>query len=290
MLALAALSLGGPGLSAAAQSLQATATLSYAFVDSTRPTPCTGATDRTLNVTVVTPGAASRVTGGSGRTGEWRVATRAWRKPTRLHSRPGATSALLSTSRARTRPGLSTTDPDRCARHLPPARRRELRAHQSALSERLGRQPAVRPPRSGTCGPGGYVERRGHRPVVLQHVLLRRAYTCNGNHQRASRHRRRPDCRSRASTTGLGQSPRTSGADASTSLPPTSRPRPAYAQLDPPKAFVTDPTGTHDTPPTFPDGTADAFLDRFVAGDTSPATAAPFLGSRQRPILRLRPR
>ena len=51
----------------------------------------------------------------------------------------------------------------------------------------------------------------------------------------------------------------------------------AYAQLDPPKAFVTDPTGSHDTPPTFPDGTADAFLDRFVAGDTSPATAAPFL-------------
>jgi hypothetical protein len=53
----------------------------------------------------------------------------------------------------------------------------------------------------------------------------------------------------------------------------------AFAQLGPPKAFVTDPTGTHDTPPIFPAGTAEAFLDRYVAGDTSAATAAPFLAA-----------
>ena len=57
----------------------------------------------------------------------------------------------------------------------------------------------------------------------------------------------------------------------------------AYAQLGPPKAFVTDPAGSHDTPPTFPDGTTDAFLDRFVAGDASPATAAPFLAADDDP-------
>src|SRR3954451_8141465 len=54
VLALTALSLAA-GASAAAQSSQATATLPYTFVDSTRSTPCTGATDRTLKVTVVTP-------------------------------------------------------------------------------------------------------------------------------------------------------------------------------------------------------------------------------------------
>ena len=57
----------------------------------------------------------------------------------------------------------------------------------------------------------------------------------------------------------------------------------AYAQLGAPKAFVTDPSGSHDTPPTFPDGTTDAFLDRYVAGNTSPATAAPFLAANSDP-------
>ncbi|MFI5046281.1 MAG: hypothetical protein ACHQIG_04385 [Acidimicrobiia bacterium] len=57
----------------------------------------------------------------------------------------------------------------------------------------------------------------------------------------------------------------------------------AYAQLGSPKAFVTDPNGSHDTPPAFPDGTADAFLDRYVAGDTSPATVAPFLAADSDP-------
>ena len=64
----------------------------------------------------------------------------------------------------------------------------------------------------------------------------------------------------------------------------------AFAQLGPPKAFITDPTGTHGTAPVFPDGTSEAFLDRFVAGDTSAATrrAVPRLGRRS--VLRLRPR
>ena len=83
--------------------------------------------------------------------------------------------------------------------------------------------------------------------------------------------------------TGHGRSPRTSGADASTSSPRTTPRRSAFAQLGPPKAFVTDPTGTHDTAPVFPDGTTEAFLDRFVAGNTAAVTAAPFLAAGDDP-------
>jgi hypothetical protein len=58
----------------------------------------------------------------------------------------------------------------------------------------------------------------------------------------------------------------------------------AYADLPSPKVFVTDPEGTHATVPAFPPGTVDAFLDRFVAGDTSATTLAPFLAAASDPF------
>jgi hypothetical protein len=43
-----------------------------------------------------------------------------------------------------------------------------------------------------------------------------------------------------------------------------------FGHARPPKLFVQDPTGNHDTPAVFPTGTYDAFLDRYVAGNGSP--------------------
>lgn len=50
--------------------------------------------------------------------------------------------------------------------------------------------------------------------------------------------------------------------------------RDTYTQAAPPKFFVQDPTGDHSTPVTFPPGTFDAFLDRYIAGDTAPEQLA----------------
>ena len=73
-------------------------------------------------------------------------------------------------------------------------------------------------------------------------------------------------------------------------LTPTRLASSAYANSVPSKAFVTDPTGSHDTPPTFPDKTADAFLDRFVAGRRLTRDRGTVPGCGHRPLLRLRPR
>jgi hypothetical protein len=48
----------------------------------------------------------------------------------------------------------------------------------------------------------------------------------------------------------------------------------AFLTASPPKFFFQDAAGSHTTPPVFPAGTYDAFVDRYVAGDPSPALLA----------------
>jgi dienelactone hydrolase len=57
----------------------------------------------------------------------------------------------------------------------------------------------------------------------------------------------------------------------------------AFLQASPPKFFFQDLTGAHDTPVVFPPGTHDAFVDRYVAGDPSPALLATLLGAATDP-------
>ena len=286
VLALAALSLGGPGLSAAAQSLQATASCPTPLWIPHVPHSVYGHDGPDIERDGGDAGGSSPspvvlVGPGSGTSPNARVA----KADAAAAPRPEATSALLSTSRARTPRDSRPPSPTVALNIYHQPGDVDVRAHQSALPERLARQPAVGTPRSCTGGFGGHFERRGHRLVVLQYVLHRRAYPCNGNHQglpaadldRAPTHGRiRTRLRPIATYFWSGC------LDVVTAYEPASS---AYAQLGPPKAFVTDPSGNHDTPPTFPDGTTDAFLDRFRRGRHLTHDRSTIPRSRRRPVL-----
>jgi dienelactone hydrolase len=267
---------------AAAQSSQeALVTSSFTFVDSTRSTPCTGATDRTLHVTVVTPGASGPspvvlVGPGSGASQRAVAKTDAAALATRGYV--GVALDFPCTNA----PGFSTTDPTVALDIY----------HQPAdvsfvLSNLLSLSASPGNPLSGLLDPErvGLV---GTSSGAITGLLF--FNTCC------------TDTRIRAMEIIKGFPPPTTAGLPVTGVYDWSRPiatyfwsgcldivtphapaASAFAQLGPPKAFVTDPTGSHETPPTFPDGTTDAFLGRFVAGDTSPATAAPFLAANNDP-------
>jgi hypothetical protein len=259
----------------------ASATLSYTFVDSSRPTPCTGATDRTLHVTVVTPeasGPSPVVLVGPGSGASQRAVARTDAAAWAARGYVGVALDFPCTNA----PGYSTTDPTVALDiyHQPADVSFVLTALLS-LSASSGNSL------SGLLDPEhiGYVGTSGGAITGLLFFN-----TCCG------------DARIEAmeiikgfpvpTTPGL---PLTGDYDWSrpiatyfwsgcldivTAHDPASS---AYNQLGAPKAFVTDPTGTHATPPTFPPGTTDAFIDRFVAGDVTRATAAPFLAARDDP-------
>jgi hypothetical protein len=262
-------------------SLAAAATLSYTFVDSTRPTPCTGAPDRTLNVTVVTPGIAGLspvVLVGPG-SGASQIAV--------AHDAAAALAARGYVGVAldfpcTNAPGSSTTDPTVALDIY----------HQPGdvsfvLTNLLAKSASPGDALFGLLDPRriGFV---GTSSGAATGLLF--FNTCC------------TDARIRAMEIIKGFPVPTSAGLPVTGEYDWSRPiatyfwsacldvvtphdaaASAFAQLGPPKAFVTNPTGTHSTPPTFPAGTTDAFLDRFVAGDTSPTTAAPFISANDDP-------
>lgn len=267
---------GAAQTSAGAQSSQAaSATLSYTFVDSSRATPCTGASDRTLNVTVVTPGTSLPspvVLVGPGSGASQRAVAKA--DAAELASRGYVGVALdFPCTNA---PGFSTTDPTVALDIY----------HQPAdvsfvLTSLLSLSASPGNALSGLLD-AARVGLVGTSSGAITGLLF--FNTCC------------TDARIRAVEIVKGFPPPTSPGWPLTGSYDWSRPIAAYfwsgcldvvtshdaaasafAQLGPPKVFVTDPSGTHQTPPTFPTGTVDAFLDRFVAGDVSPATAAPFL-------------
>lgn len=57
----------------------------------------------------------------------------------------------------------------------------------------------------------------------------------------------------------------------------------AFLSASPPKFFFQDLTGAHDAPVVFPPGTHDAFVDRYVEDDTSPALLATLVGAASDP-------
>jgi hypothetical protein len=266
---------------AAAQSPAASATSSFTFVDSTRSTPCTGAADRTLNVTVVTPGTTEPspvvlVGPGSGASQRAVAKTDAAALATRGYV--GVALDFPCTNA----PGFSTTDPTVALDIY----------HQPAdvsfvLTNVLSLSAAPGNPLSGLLD-AARVGLVGTSSGALTGLLFFNSCCTDG--------------RIRAMQIVKGFPPPTAAGLPVTGVYDWSRPiatyfwsgcldvvtphdaaASAFAHLGPPKVFVTDPTGTHDTAPIFPDGTTEAFLDRFVAGDTSAATAAPFLAANDDP-------
>jgi dienelactone hydrolase len=267
-----------PASSAAAQSSPAaSATLSYTFVDSTRSTPCTGANERTLKVTVVTPDADGPspvvlVAPGSG--ASQRAVAKADAAALAARGYVGVALDFPCTNA----PGFSTLDPTVALDiYHQPGDVSFVLTNLLALSTAPGNplSELLDPARVGLVGTSS--------GAITGLLLFNTCCT---------------DARIRAMEIVKGFPPPTSGDLPVNGVYDWSRPIAAYfwsgcldvvtphdtaaaafAQLGPPKAFVTDPTGGHDTPPIFPNGTRDAFLDRFVAGDISPATAVPFLAA-----------
>jgi hypothetical protein len=254
----------------------ASTTSSYTFVDGSRPTPCSGATDRTLRVTVVTPatpGPSPVVLVGPGSGASQRAVARADAAAWAARGYVGVALDFPCTNA----PGYSTTDPTVALDiYNQPADVSFVLTSLLTLSASSGNEL------SGSFDPEriGYV---GTSSGAITGLLF--FNTCCG------------DARIGAMELIKGfpvpttaDLPLTGTYDWSRPIAtylwngcldlvpyePTSA---AFAQLGPPKAFVTDPTGTHDTPPTFPPGTTDAFIDRFVAGDVTSATANPFLAA-----------
>ena len=259
----------------------AVATSSFTFVDPSRSTPCTGALDRTLNVTVVTPGTTEPspvVLVGPGSGASQRVVAKA--DATELAARGYVGVALeFPCTNA---PGFSTTDPvvaldvyhqpadvsfvltnlltlsatpdNDLSGLLDPARVGLVGTSSGAITGLLF---------FNTCCTDGRIRAmeiiKGFPPPTVAGFPLSGVYDWS---------------RPIATYFWSGCLDVVTGHAAAAS---------AFAQLGPPKAFITDPTGTHGTAPVFPDGTSDAFLDRFVAGDTSAATAAPFLAADDDP-------
>ncbi len=281
MLAVAALLSAAQAPAAAQSAPTATSTLGYTFIDSSRPTPCTGASDRTLDVTVVTPatvGPSPVVLVGPGSGASQRAVARADATALAARGYVGVALAFPCTNA----PGFSTTDPTVALDVY----------HQPAdvsfvLSNLLSLSATPNNDLSGLLDPQriGLV---GTSSGALTGLLF--FNTCC------------TDARIRAIEVIKGFAPPTTAGLPVTGIYDWSRPiatyfwsgcldvvtphdaaAAAYTNLGPPRAFVTDPTGTHATPPAFPPGTADAFLDRFVAGDTSGTTLAPFIAADNDP-------
>jgi hypothetical protein len=267
---------------AAAQTSQAApATSSYTFVDSTRSTPCTGATDRTLNVTVVTPGTTEPspvVLVGPGSGASQRAVAKSDAAALAARGYVGVALDFPCTNA----PGLSTTDPAVALDvYHQPADVSFVLTNLLSLSATPGTALSglLDPARVGLVGTSS---------GAVTGLLLFNTCCTDGRIRAMEIIKGFP----LPTTAGL---PVTGAYDWSRPIAtyfwsgcldvvtPHDAAATAFAQLGPPKAFVTDPTGTHDTPPIFPGGTAEAFLDRYVAGDTSAATAAPFLAAAADP-------
>ena len=259
----------------------ASSTLSFTFVDPTRPTPCTGSSSRTLHVTVVTPSAPAPspvvlVGPGSGASQTAVAVADATALAARGYVGIGLSFPCTNA------PGLSTNDPTVALDIY-----RQPGDVSFILSKLLTKSGTPGDALAGLLDPQriGFV---GTSSGAVTGLLL--FNTCCD------------DARIRAMEIIKGFPVPTSPGLPVTGVYDWTRPiatylwngcldlvtpydpaASAFAQLGPPKAFVTDPTGTHATPPTFPAGTTDAFLDRFVAGVTSPTTAAPFLAANGDP-------
>ena len=267
---------------AVAQTSQAApATSSYTFVDSTRSTPCTGATDRALNVTVVTPGNTEPspvVLVGPGSGASQRAVAKTDAAALAARGYVGVALDFPCTNA----PGFSTTDPAVALDvYHQPADVSFVLTSLLSLSAAPGNvlSGLLDPTRVGLVGTSS--------GAVTGLLFFNTCCT---------------DGRIRAMEIIKGFPLPTAAGLPVTGVYDWSRPiatyfwsgcldvvtphdatASAFAQLGPPKAFVTDPTGTHDTAPVFPDGTPEAFLDRFVAGNTAAATAAPFLAAGDDP-------
>ncbi len=252
----------------------AATTTDYTFVDAGRSTPCSGATTRTLPVTVATPGTSAPspvVLVGPGSGASQRAVAKADAAALAARGYVGVALDFPCTNA----PGYSTTDPDVALDiYHQPADVSFVLTNLLALSAAPGNAL------SGLLDPRriGYV---GTSSGAVTALLF--FNSCCGD--------------PRIGTTEIIKGfpvPTTPGLpltgtyewarpiatyfwsgclDVVTPSDPASS---AFTELSAPKVFVTDPVGTHDTPPTFPPGTTDAFLDRYVAGDVSPATVAPF--------------
>jgi dienelactone hydrolase len=261
--------------------LTVAATTSYTFVDTTRSTPCTGAPERTLHVTVSTPGAsgpAPVVLVGPGSGASQRAVAKADAAALAARGYVGVALDFPCTNA----PGFSTTDPVVALDvYHQPADVSFVLTNLLALDATPG-DPLfgqLDPDRVGMVGTSSgavtallffntcCTDARIHAVESVKGVPLPTppGFPVSGDYDWT-----RPiatylwnGCADPVIPYGLA-------AD-------------AYADLPSPKVFVTDPVGTHETVPVFPPGTVDAFLDRFVAGDTSATTLAPFLAAASDP-------
>ena len=268
LLAIASVPFGSAGVAAA------TTTSSYTFVDASRPTPCTGADARSLHVTVVTPevsGPSPVVLVGPGSGASQRAVAKADAAAVAARGYVGVALDFPCTNA----PGYSTTDPAVALDiYHQPADVSFVLTNLLALSATSGNAL------SGRLDPKriGYV---GTSSGAVTALLFFNS-CCGDPRIRATEIVKGFPVPTEPGLPLTGSYDWTrpiatyfwSGClDAVTPYVPAWS---AFSQLQAPKAFVTDPTGTHSTPPTFPPGTTDAFFDRFVAGDLSPATVAPF--------------
>jgi dienelactone hydrolase len=256
-------------------------TTTSTFVDTTRPTPCTGAPDRTLHVTVSTPGVPGPspvVLVGPGSGASQRAVARADAAALAARGYVGVALDFPCTNA----PGFSTTDPVVALDvYHQPADVSFVLTNLLALDATPG-DPLfglLDPDRVGMVGTSSgavtallffntcCTDARIHAVESVKGVPLPTppGFPVSGDYDWT-----------RPIATYLWNG-------CADPVIPYGRAADAYAVLPAPKAFVTDPVGTHETVPVFPPGTVDAFLDRFVAGDTSAPTLAPFLAAASDP-------
>lgn len=240
----------------------------YTFVDSTRPTPCTGAPDRTLDVTVVHPdgpGPFPVVLVGPGSSASQRAVAVADAHALAARGYLGVALAFPCTNA----PGKSTSDPTVAFDIY----------HQPAdvsfvLTQLLAKSTTPSDELHGLLDPEriSYV---GTSSGAVTGLFF--FNTCCAD----------PRVRAMIIIKGFPipttpDLPLTGEYDWSRPIAlylwsacldhvtPFAPAYEAFLRASPPKFFAQDPTGGHATLPTFPPGTYDAFLARYVRGDASP--------------------
>lgn len=257
--------------------LVATTQQTYTFVDATRPTPCTGAADRTLSLTVVYPSTGSSfpvVLVGPGSGASQRAVARADAATFAVRGYLSVALAFPCTNA----PGLSTTDPEVALDIY-----RQPGDVSFVLSSLVTKSETIGDELFGLLDPDrvGYT---GTSSGGVTGLLL--FNTCCA------------DPRIDAVAAAKAFPVPTGGGLPATGIYDWARPialyqwnacfdvvtpyEPAYdafLQASPPKLFVQDPTGDHSSPVVYPAGTYEAFFDRYVAHDPSPALVDTLVGA-----------
>jgi hypothetical protein len=259
---IAPLLIDAPRLDAAVQH-------TYVLVDAARPTPCKGVADRTLHVTVVVPDGAGPfpvMLVGPGSGASQRAVAVADAAAFAQRGYVGVAVPFPCTNA----PGETTLDPDVALDVY-----RQPADVSFVLTQLLAKSATPNDELSGLLDP----DRIGYTGTSSGGVtgLLFFNTCCTDDRIGAV-----VASKAFAIPTGPGL-PADGEYDWSRSIPlylwaacndvvtPFGPAYDAFLAASPPKFFFQDATGTHASPVVFPDGTHEAFVDRYVAGDQSPA-------------------